>query len=74
MDNSMAVSKKQEQQWQAQEDAMTMARYQEIMGDNARKNRAIKEASRQAADLSKRATIMRSAAGMRGNSSRGRKK
>lgn len=56
------VSKKQEQQWQAEEDARTMARYQEILQDKARMNRATKEAEKQARDLSKRASVMQSAA------------
>jgi hypothetical protein len=58
----MAISKKQEQQWQAEEDARTMARYQEIMQDKARMGRATKEAEKQARDLSKRANIMQNAA------------
>lgn len=52
---------KQDLQWQAESDASTMARYQEIMSDKARMNRAIKEANKQAQDLTKRATAMRSA-------------
>jgi len=42
---------KQEQEWQAEDDARTMARYEEIMGDSKRKARAIKKAKEQAADL-----------------------
>lgn len=56
---------KQDLQWQAESDANTMARYQEIMNDKARMNRAIKEANKQAQDLSKRANAMRSAAKVR---------
>ena len=69
------VTKKTEQQWQAEDDARTMARYQEIMGDKARMNRAIKEANKQAQDLNKRANAMRSAAHikMTGKSTRSRK-
>lgn len=63
----MAITKKQEQQWQAQDDARVMAQYQEIMGDKTRMNRAIKEAEKQARDLSKRANAMQSAAKMRSN-------
>lgn len=72
----MAISKRQEQQWQAQDDANTMARYQEIMQDKARMNRAIKEANKQAQDLTKRASAMKSAANMRTTSTRtsGKKK
>lgn len=69
----MGPSKKQEQQWQAESDARTMAQYQEIMSDSARKNRAIKEANKQAADLTKRANAMRSAASMKVGG-RGKKK
>ncbi len=53
---------KDEQQWQAESDAQTMARYQEIMGDKNRMNRAIKVARQQAADLTKRASAMQSVA------------
>jgi hypothetical protein len=53
---------KQDLQWQAESDARTMANYQEILGDKARMNRAIKEANKQARDLSKRASIMQNAA------------
>lgn len=56
---------KQDLQWQAENDASTMARYQEIMKDKSRMNRAIKEANRQAKDLTQRASAMKSAANMR---------
>ena len=65
---------KQDLQWQAESDASTMARYQEIMSDKARRNRAIKEANKQAADLNKRANAMKSAANMKIDGSRGNKK
>ena len=51
----------QERKWQAEEDARTLARYQEIMGDYGRKGRAMKEATRQANDLEKRLKTMRAA-------------
>lgn len=54
-----------ELKWQAESDANTMMRYQEIMSDKARMDRAIKEAERQAKDLNKRANAMQSAAKMR---------
>ena len=38
---------KQDLQWQAESDAQTMARYQEIISDKARMNRAVKEANKQ---------------------------
>lgn len=51
-----------EQRWQAESDASTMATYQEIMNDKARMSRAIKVAKTKAADLSKRATAMQNVA------------
>lgn len=66
----MAISKKQEQQWQAEDDARVMATYQEILGDRGRMNRAIKVAERQAKDLSKRASAMQSVAKTRSSGSR----
>lgn len=51
-----------EQRWQAESDASTMATYQEIINDKARMNRAIKVAKTKAADLSKRATAMQNVA------------
>lgn len=56
------MTKFNEQKWQAESDANVMATYQEIMGDKARMQRAIKAAQKQAADLSKRANAMQSAA------------
>jgi len=70
----MGPTKKQEQQWQAESDARTMAAYQEIISDNARKNRAIKEANRQAQDLNKRAAAMRQAATFKSTTRTPRKK
>jgi hypothetical protein len=58
----MATSK-QEREWQAAEDARTLARYQEIMGDSRRKNAAIKQAKSEASALEKRANAMKLAAG-----------
>ena len=66
---------KQELQWQAESDARTMMQYQEIMSDKARMGRAIKEAEKQAKDLSRRANAMQSAAKMRiGSKPSGKKK
>ena len=66
---------KEDLKWQARGDADTMARYQEIINDKARMNRAIKEAEKQAKDLSKRASAMQSAAKVRTtNKTTGRKK
>ena len=57
----MAKISSNELKWQAEEVARTLARYQEIMGDSGRKNRALKEATRQANDLEKRLKTMRAA-------------
>lgn len=66
---------KEDLKWQARGDADTMARYQEIINDKARMNRAIKEAEKQAKDLSKRANAMQNAAKVRTtNKTTGRKK
>lgn len=59
----MASSKIDQINWQAQDDARTMARYEEIMADTARKNRAIREAKKQAKDLNQRANVMNKIAG-----------
>lgn len=52
-----------EKRWQAEMDADTMARYEEIMADKARVNAAIKVAREKASDLSKRANAMSRVAG-----------
>lgn len=59
-----------EQKWQAESDARTMATYQEIMQDKARMNRAIKVAKSQAADLTKRANAMQNVARTKSSSSK----
>lgn len=56
------MNKTDQLKWQAEDDANTMARYQEIMSDRARMNRAIKVAENQASNLEKRANAMRSVA------------
>lgn len=58
----MAVSKLQEQKWQAESDANTMATYQEIINDKQRMQRAIKVAQNKAKDLNRRASAMSSVA------------
>lgn len=65
---------KQDLQWQAENDASTMARYQEIISDKARMNRAIKEANKQANDLTRRASAMKTAASIKSTGSKSRKK
>ena len=61
--NKIASSNlKDEQRWQAESDASTMATYQEILADKARMNRAIRVAKSKAQDLTKRAKAMQSVA------------
>ena len=67
---SMASQKREELRWQAESDAQTMASYQEIMGDKARMNRAIKVAKSRAADLTKRASAMQNVAKTKATSSK----
>lgn len=69
---SMASQKRDELRWQAESDAQTMASYQEIMGDKARMNRAIKVAKSRAADLTKRASAMQNVAKTKTTSSKRR--
>lgn len=57
---------KEDLRWQTEQDARTMANYQEIMQDKARMARAVKEANKQAQDLTRRASIMKSAANVNG--------
>lgn len=64
------VSRNKELQWQAEDDANTMANYQEIMRDKARMNRAIKIAKSRAADLTKRASAMQNVAKTKTTSSK----
>lgn len=59
----MAKISSNEKKWQAEEDAYTMARYEEIMSDSARRNAAIKAAKEKADDLNKRANAMNKVAG-----------
>lgn len=48
----------EQKRWQAESDAETMARYEEIMNDNTRRNAAIKVAKTRADELNKRASAM----------------
>lgn len=52
------MKKSDELKWQAENDASTMATYQEIMEDPSRMKRAIKVAQDRAKDLQKRAALM----------------
>ena len=56
------MNKREEQKYQAQDDAYTMARYHEIMADKGRARRAVKAAQQQASGMEKQAKAMRSAA------------
>lgn len=67
---SMTSQKRDELRWQAESDAQTMVSYQEIMGDKARMNRAIKVAKSKAADLTKRAGAMQNVAKTKTTSSK----
>ena len=55
----------EEKRWQAESDAETMARYEEIMGNATRRDAAIKVAKTKAADLNKRANAMSKVAGQK---------
>lgn len=70
MVSRISKSSSDEQRWQAESDARTMATYQEIMQDKARMNRAIKVAKSQAADLTKRANAMQNVARTKSSSSK----
>ena len=59
----MAKISANERRWQAESDAETMARYQEIMEDKARRTAAVKAATKRADELTKRANAMKLAAG-----------
>lgn len=62
------VTNKQEQKWQAESDAHTLAQYQEIMSDKARMNRAVKMAEKRAQELTKSANMMQRAAKIKSSS------
>lgn len=52
-----------EKKWQAEMDADTMARYEEIMADSRRRSAAVKVAKEKANELNKRANAMSRVAG-----------
>lgn len=56
------MTKAEERKYQAQDDAYTMARYQEIMQDKGRAQRAIKVAQAQANNMQKQANAMKAVA------------
>ena len=53
------VERAERLKWQAEDDAETMARYQEIMNDKSRMNRAVKAAQTKANELQKRANNLK---------------
>jgi len=53
---------KEDIKWRAENDAYTMAQYEEIMADKARREAAIKAAEKQVEDLNKRANAMKKVA------------
>ena len=63
-----------EKRWQAESDARTMAQYEEIMQDSARRRAAVAEAKKQASDLNKRAAVMNKVASGKSSSSKSAKK
>lgn len=63
-----------EKRWQAESDARTMAQYEEIMQDAARRRAAVAEAKKQASDLNKRAAVMNKVASGKSNKSSSKKK
>lgn len=63
-------SMREEQKWQAESDASTMATYQEIISNKARMNRAIRVAKSKAQDLTKIANAMQSVARTKSSSSK----
>lgn len=59
----MAKLSADEKRWQAESDANTLMRYQEILNDKRRMQAAQKEASRQAEKLTKQANALKLACG-----------
>lgn len=57
------MTKKQEDEWRAEEDANTLARYLEIEADSKRKAAAMRVAKRKAAEAQKRADALKLASG-----------
>lgn len=66
----MAKLSAKEKQWQAESDADTMARYEEIMQDSSRRKAAISKAKERADDLNKRAAAMNKVANIKSTTNR----
>lgn len=65
----MPTLSKDEKRWRAEDDARTMAHYEEIMADPTRKRAAIGAAKSMASDLNKRANAMNRVAGTKSTKS-----
>ena len=65
----MPTLSKDEKRWRAEDDARTMAHYEEIMADSARKKAAIGAAKSMTSDLNKRANAMNRVAGTKSTKS-----
>ena len=65
----MTTLSKDENRWRAEDDARTMAHYEEIMANSARKKAAIGAAKSMASDLNKRANAMNRVAGTKSTKS-----
>ena len=61
----MAKITNEQKRWQAESDAETMARYEEIMADSSRRRAAVSMAKQRASELNKRAEAMNRVAGTR---------
>lgn len=61
----MAKITNEQKRWQAESDAETMARYEEIMADASRRRAAVSMAKQRASELNKRAEAMNRVAGTR---------
>lgn len=61
----MAKITNEQKRWQAESDADTMARYEEIMADASRRRAAVSMAKQRASELNKRAEAMNRVAGTR---------
>ena len=65
----MSTLSKDETQWRAEDDARTMAHYEEIMADSARKKAAVEAAKSLASDLNKRVNAMNKVVGTKSTKS-----
>lgn len=58
MAKAIKVNNKTETDWMAEDDARTIERYNEIVGDKARLGRAMKAAEKQVKNLTERASAL----------------